>query len=168
MAGRRRPWIYELSRGHLAALIGLYAVAPMFGGEALFGVILGVDIPLGWLVLLAIVAWNAYWFLLRFAYAATVDGGVLYWKAPLRSGTLVVAQLDRVRPSRVFSNIQVVQTADGRRVMVWAVKGFTRFIGVVASRRPGLPVHLQVQTRLAEHLPVKSTYHAEAGGPPTC
>jgi hypothetical protein len=74
-----------------------------------------------------------------------------------------IAELRRVRPSWIFSNIEVMETEKGMPLLVWAVKGFGRFMSAVTGRRPGLPVHLSVQGRLAERLPLRSSLRARTG-----
>jgi hypothetical protein len=38
------------------------------------------------LVWIAVLGWNAYWFLLRLCYRLDLQDGILHWRAPLRSG----------------------------------------------------------------------------------
>jgi hypothetical protein len=143
---------------HLVAVIAVFALVPAAAGWVLFDLVIRLEIPYGNLLWLAIAGWNVYWFLLRFVYAVDVEEGVLTWRAPLRSGTVSIARLRRVRPSWIFSNIEVLETERGTSLLVWAVKGFGRFMGAVVDQRPDLPVHLSLQGRLAEHLPVRSSF----------
>ena len=148
---------YRVPRVQVAILVGLFAFAPAAAGELFVDVVIRRDIPYGALLWLAIAAWNAYWFLLRFAHVVDIEDGRLSWRAPLRSGTLEAADLRRVRPSWIFSNIQVMETAAGSPVLVWAVKGFSELIGAVSTQRP-LPCQLSPQARLAARMPVRSSF----------
>jgi hypothetical protein len=154
---------YHLPVPHLVVLIAVFALAPAAAGWVLFDVVIRRDIPFGNLLWLAIAGWNVYWFLLRFVHAVDVEEGVLRWRAPLRSGTVSIARLRRVRPSWIFSNIEVMETERGTSLPVWAVKGFDGFMGAVVAQRPDLPVRLSVQGRLAERLPVRSSFRAGPG-----
>lgn len=148
---------YRVPRAQVAALVTLFAFAPAAAGELFFDVVIRRDIPYGAVLWLAIAAWNAYWFLLRFAHAVDVEDGVLRWRAPLRSGTVDMADLRRVRPSWIFSNIEVMETAGGAPVLVWAVKGFRQLITAASTEHP-VPCQLSLQARLADRLPVRSSF----------
>ena len=140
-------------------LVALFALAPAACGELLFDVILRWDIPYGTLLWLAIGLWNSYWFLLRFAHRVDLEhGGTLRWRAPLRRGTVVVADLRKVRPSLLFSNIQILDTGRGRPAMVWAVRGFGELIGALGALSPGLRCQLSPQARLAARMPLRSAF----------
>jgi hypothetical protein len=153
--------IYRVPPGQVAMLVALFALAPAACGEMLFDVILRVDIPYGALLWLAIGLWNAYWFLLRFAHRADLDGeGTLRWRAPLRRGSLAVAELRKVRPSLLFSNIQILDTGRSRPAMVWAVRGFGELVAALHAQRPGLPCQLSPQARLAARIPWRSAFQA--------
>jgi hypothetical protein len=142
-------------------LVALLALAPAACGEILFDVILRIDIPYGAVLWMAIGLWNAYWFLLRFAYRADLGvDGILRWRAPLRRGSLAVAELRKVRPSLLFSNIQILDTGRGRPAMVWAVRGFAELMGALDGQRPGLPCQLSPQARLAARMPLRSAFQA--------
>ncbi|MGH7749084.1 MAG: hypothetical protein ACREQ5_30605, partial [Candidatus Dormibacteria bacterium] len=84
---------YRVPPAQLAVLITLFALVPAAAGELFFTVIIRRDIPYGDVLWLAIAAWNAYWFLLRFAHGVEVEDGTLLWRAPLRSGTLAVGDV---------------------------------------------------------------------------
>ncbi len=157
------PPSYRLPIAHLVGAIATFTLVPAAAGWVLFDVIIRRDLPGGNLLWLAIAGWNAYWFLMRFAYAVEVEDGVLRWRAPLRSGTVPVAGLRRLRPSWLFSNIEVLEIEGGPALLVWAVRGFGRFASALGAQRPGLPVSHSVQGRLAEHLPVRSSFRAGPG-----
>jgi hypothetical protein len=155
---------YRVPPFQVGILVALFALAPAACGELLFDVILRWDIPYGALLWLAIGLWNAYWFLLRFAHRVDLDpDGTLCWRAPLRRGSVAVADLRKVRPSLLFSNIQILDTGRGRPAMVWAVRGFGELAGALDGRSPGLPCQLSPQARLAARLPLRSAFRAGAG-----
>jgi hypothetical protein len=150
---------YRVPPLQVGFLVALFALAPAACGELLFDVILRWDIPYGALLWAAIGVWNAYWFLLRFAHRVELDGhGILRWRAPLRRGSVTVADLRKVRPSLLFSNIQILDTGRGRPAMVWAVRGFGELIGALDTQRPGLPCQLSPQARIAARLPLRSAF----------
>jgi hypothetical protein len=152
---------YRVPPVQVAMLVALFALAPAAAGELLFGVILRIDIPYGAVLWLAIAVWNAYWFLLRFAHRAELDdAGVLRWRAPLRSGRVDLADLEKVRPSLLFSNIQILDTGRGRPAMVWAVRGFGELAAAFDAQHPGLPCQLSPQARLAARMPLRSAFEA--------
>ena len=152
---------YRVPPVQVGMLVALFALAPAACGELLFAVILRWDIPYGAVLWLAIGLWNAYWFLLRFAHRVELDEhGRLRWTAPLRRGSVAVADLRRVRPSLLFSNIQILDTGRARPAMVWAVRGFGELAGALDRQRPGLPCQLSPQARIAARLPLRSAFQA--------
>ncbi len=159
---------YRLPASHVAALIAGFVLVPAVVGELFFSVFVRRDIPYGNVIWLVIAAWNAYWFLWRFAYSAQVDQGMLRWRAPLHSGVFPVRQLRRIRPSRIFWNIEIMKVAGEGAVLIWAVKGFTGFASALAGQAAGLDLRLSRQARLAERLPVPSNFHARGPGVGTC
>lgn len=161
---KRGVWLYQVHRMQLLALLLLYVVVPALAGEMLFDVVLHVDLPFGGVVWGGIALWNVYWFGLRFAYVAAIDGDILRWRSPLRRGTLPVSAIRRVRPSRLFSNIQVLETRSGRPALVWAVKGFVPFLEEAVTPTSDVPVHIQAQSRISERLPVRSSFRGRVAG----
>ncbi len=150
---------YRVPTSHVAALIAVFVLVPAAAGELSFSLVRRRrDIPYGTVLWVVIGAWNAHWFLLRFAYSASVDNGTLHWRAPLRSGAFPVSQLRRVRPSRIFANIQVMEASGEGALRIWAVKGFNRFASALAAQQPALDLRLSVPARLAEGLPVQSSF----------
>jgi hypothetical protein len=149
---------YRVPTSHVVALIAVFVLVPAAAGELFFSLVIRRDIPYGTVLWVVIAAWNAHWFLLRFAFSAYIDDGTLHWRAPLRSGAFPVSQLRRVRPSRLFSNIQVMEASGEGAVMIWAVKGFNRFASALAGQQPGLDLRLSAPARLAERLPVRSSF----------
>ncbi len=151
---------YRVPGVQVGVLVALFALLPMALGELFFAVIIRRDVPYGAVVWLAIVVWNAYWFLLRFAHRVELDGSTLRWRAPLRSGSVALADIRRVRPSWLFSNIQVMDTGARGPAMVWAVRGFRDLVDAVWVERPGLPCQLSPQARIAARMPLRSGFRA--------
>lgn len=151
---------YRVPLTQVGILVALFALLPMALGELFFDVIIRRDIPYGAVVWLAIILWNAYWFLLRFAHRVELDGATLRWRAPLRSGSVALADIRRVRPSWLFSNIQVMDTGARGPAMVWAVRGFRDLVDAVSAERPGLPCQLSPQARIAARMPLRSGFQA--------
>jgi len=164
VAPTRPDYAYRVPWTQVLALIALFAILPAAAGELIFDVILKWDIPYGVILWLLIAGWDLYWFLVRFAYAADLDSGTLRWRTPLRSGTFALGQLRAVRPSWIFSNVQVLQRREARPVLLWAVRGFSRFMDSVVVQRPDLPVRFQLQGRLAERMPVRSSFRPRLEG----
>lgn len=138
--------------------IGLFGavggIAAYFVGGLVFGTeSFGVRFPL---FCLGAVGCNAYWWLFRFARELSLEGDRLLWRAPLRHGELLLAELTEIRPMRAASNVAVIEALGGRRVVVLADKGITAFTAEIARRRPGLPVRLGWMARLNEQLPGSS------------
>jgi hypothetical protein len=157
------PSSYRLPVPQLVGAIAVFALLPAVAGWVLFDVFIRLDIPCGNLVWLVIAGWNVYWFLMRFAFAVALEDGMLSWRAPLRSGTMSIAELRRVRPSWMFSNIEVMETERGTPLLVWAMKGFGRLMSAVLAERPDVTVRVSLQGRLAERLPVRSSFRAGTG-----
>ena len=112
--------------------------------------------PIAFIVVwFAILGWNAYWHLLRIAhrldYSETDDS--LTWRAPLRSVVIPLGDIVGFRPFKLSSNIEVIETRDGRRYQVWIVKGFRAFSEILAQRHPGISVRIGWQGLLAEKMP---------------
>lgn len=146
---------------------GRWFIFAIFGGAAVGAVALltstlsgaadtpGIPFTVLWL---GAVAWNAYWWLLRFAADITLDGDYLRWAAPLRRGELRLDELTEIRPMRLASNVAVIEAADNRRVLVLATKGIRAFTDEISRRRPELPVRLGWQARFAERMPGRSAF----------
>jgi len=137
-------------------LLGMFAI---FGVVALvlLGAVLtgGVDGPLvGFSVLwIGVLGWNAYWWLFRLAVAVRLDGDVLRWEAPLRSGSIPLGDLTDVHPMPLLSSVEVFERRAGRPVLIMATKGLSAFLDQLSVARPDLAVRLGWHGRLAERLP---------------
>ena len=78
---------------------------------------------------------------------------VIPWRAPLRSGTVNLGDVLELRPDRFGSNAEVIQMADGARILVFVRKGFRAFTDELVARRPELPVRFGLQARWLKRLP---------------
>jgi hypothetical protein len=72
---------------------------------------------------IAAFAWNAYWFLLRLCYRLDLEGGMLRWWAPLRSGDAPLAGLLALRPVRLTPNVAVFDFVHGPPSSSWCGAG---------------------------------------------
>jgi hypothetical protein len=139
-----------LGKGPIVAIFVIFGIAAIVLVTATVGD--GTQSPpVAFTVLwLAALGWNAYWWLFRIAVALRIDGYVLYWNAPFRSGAIPLADLKGIRPLRLASNVEVFDHSAGRPVLVMATKGLGAFLDAVSVARPDLPVRLGWQGRLAE------------------
>ena len=141
-------------KGFILALFGFMAiVAVVFVAAGSAGSDGGP--PLAFAVLwLGALAWNGYWWLLRFAVELRLtDGMHLEWSAPLRSGRIRIHDLTEIRPMRFGSNGAVFEVEGERSVIVMATKGLRGFTEEISSIRPDLPVRLGRQAGWAERMP---------------
>jgi len=105
---------------------------------------------LGWI---AIAAWNGYWFLFRVAYRLNVDHDVLLWSAPLRGGTVPLADIQELRPFRLGSSVEVISQISGPPILVWARKGLRDFADDLCAEAPHIRARFGWYAKLAERLP---------------
>ena len=85
---------------------------------------------------LAILVWNAYWWLVRICVEVRVDGATLEWSAPLRRDSAPLADVVRIRPSRAGRQLAVVEF-QGRRPMLVPVRvGFSRLERAIEAGAP--------------------------------
>ena len=101
---------------------------------------------------LAVMAWNAYWWLVRFSYQLVLDGTEFRWATPLRSGSFPVSEMDSIRP---FAGVgPILVTSPGRRsAIVMMAKGLDEFTRAVQAANPTVTVDLGPFARLQERLP---------------
>ena len=112
--------------------------------------------PIAFIVVwFAALGWNAYWHLLRIAHRLDYSetDGSLTWRAPLRSVVISMADVVAFRPFKLSSNIEVIETRDGRRYQVWISKGFRAFTEILTQRHPGISVRIGWQGWLVERMP---------------
>jgi len=105
--------------------------------------------PLFAVLFLAITAWNAYWFLWRMATDLWLDGNTLHWKAPLRSGSVDVAGIEKIRPRRMTGNVEMICLRDGRPIITMATRGIEELNGDIVQLHPGLPVRVGRSVRFS-------------------
>ena len=137
------------------AVLG-YLVLTAAGAGALIGVLATRPTAAGTLLVVAwgmISLWNAYWLLFRIAHELQFAGGRLQWRSPLASGSLDLADLRGLRPSRLGPHVEVLDVARGRPVVVWVRKGFVPFVDELRGALPGLRVTIGSFAGLAERLP---------------
>ena len=152
---------YEPMRGGrflIPAMFGLFAiVAVALVASTLFGGSAGP--PVGFTILwLFAMAWNAYWFLTRFAIQLSIDGGSLCWSAPVRSGRVLISEIVEVRPMRFASNVEVFVCRGRRPILVMATKGLRAFSDELVRQRADLPVRLGWQAKIAEWMPGRTHF----------
>jgi hypothetical protein len=111
--------------------------------------------PPAWFAALWLLAviWNAYWFLLRIAYRLDLSEADLSWRTPLRSGTIALADLVEMRPSRMGSTVEVLSLSDGSKVLVMVRKGFVDFATEIQQIAPHLQVRIGLYAKIGERLP---------------
>jgi hypothetical protein len=123
------------------------------------------DSPSAWFlaVWLAIALWNGYWFLFRFAYRLRVADNVLHWGAPLRRGSVPVADIVALRPWRVVgSNVEVIETASDETIPVFVDKGLDEFARALSALNPSMTYRFGLLGKLAMRMPWgRSRFHEE-------
>jgi hypothetical protein len=147
------------------ALVGRWFFLSMFGVFGLTGLVMvvqaiggrGPSIPFLLFWLFALV-WNAYWWLLRFAYCVTVREDGLDWEAPLRHGDIPAAELIAVGRSKLVPNAIVIEHAGGRPVYLLHGKGLTELASAIGSLRPDIDVHLGRLGRVQQRMPGRSAW----------
>jgi hypothetical protein len=91
-----------------------------------------------WFVLayLAIVGWNAFNFLVRFARSVSIKAGTLHWIGFLGSESVPLATVARL--SVWFGgSVQVVETREGRKLRIPIMQGYRRFGEALADAVSG-------------------------------
>lgn len=164
--GRSPPWcriealvhyrMYSLYRVQILATFALATIIAV--GLAIAAAMTSPPVLVFVALWVAALLWNGYWFLLRIVYDLVLDGDVLRWRTPVRSGTVKLSDVVELRPSRLGSNAEVIEFADRSRLIVFVRKGFKAFADEMKARRPGLPIRLGFQARLAERLPGSSGF----------
>jgi len=113
--------------------------------------------PLAFAILwVAGLVWIGYWWLFRIAAELDLEAETLIARSPLRTRRVAVYDVTAVRPMKLGSNGAVIEISGQRPILVMATKGFGEFVEELARLRPGLPVRLGWQARLAERLPGRS------------
>jgi len=76
---------------------------------------------------LAVLAWNAYIWLFRFAWQLELSGDVLTWRTPFRYGEVIAADIREVGPSPLSQQISVITSASRPKIYALTQSGFTQF-----------------------------------------
>lgn len=105
------------------------------------------------LLWIAILGWNAYWFLLRLCYRIELREARLCWWAPARRGSLPLDRLRVVRPSRFAFNLAVFESDSGAAVLVLVQRGFAEFAAQVQAAAPKANVRIGRYARIVNRLP---------------
>jgi hypothetical protein len=105
-----------------------------------------------WFALALVVAlpWSGYWWLFRVAFELEMNNDRLSWKTPLRTGTVSVDEIERVRPMWFGTNVEVVEFRGRRPLFVLVSPGFRSFTHALQRRRPGLPVRFGWQATVID------------------
>jgi hypothetical protein len=144
---------YSLGRGHLVAVtaVSAFFIAVTIGLTALVAsqsiTTEGFFLLLIWLILPSLSLWQ---YLFRIAYELRANGDSLAWKAPLRSGAIPLAE---IREIRCRMNWALIKADGGRRIRVFAAKGFVPFARALAERFPAIQVRASWGARFVEVLP---------------
>ena len=80
--------MYAFYRAQILAMFGLFAV--MAVGFVTAAAMSNAPLLVFAALWVAALLWNGYWFLLRLVYDLELDGDVIRWRTPLRSGTIAV------------------------------------------------------------------------------
>lgn len=152
-----------------APLIGRAFVLLVFGVLLLTAVVLMVATlggndgpPIAFVVFwLFALGWNAYWWLGRIALRLTIRGEAFGWKTALASGEMPLSDLVAVRPSRMSSQILVIERTSGKPIMAMATKGNGPFFLELASRRPDVPIRIGWLGKLSDRLPGWSAFRGD-------
>ena len=103
-------------------------VITVWGGEG----------PPAWFIALWLVAlvWNAYWWLFRICVEVRVDGPTLEWSAPLRRASAPLAEVIRIRASRLGHQLAVVELQRRGPLLVPVRFGFGNLERAIAAGAP--------------------------------
>lgn len=145
------PWYQPLLFGLLAAF--------SLVGVALWVIIATNSAGPGWLFTAVWTVGMGHlgrWYLWKTVYELQLDGSVLYWKTPLRSGAVALSDIRVLRPMRGSLNSQLIRLADGTALMVFMGKGFLPFIDDLTRQSPELPVRTRpFFSQLLENWPLQ-------------
>jgi hypothetical protein len=103
-----------------------------------------------WLAAFCLAAWMFLW---RVVYQLQLHDNVLTWKAPLRSGSVCLPDIQAIHPWNWGVNVEAIDLADGQTLLVMVQKGFRSFIGDVAKMAPAIPIRLGRFSSLADRWP---------------
>jgi hypothetical protein len=95
-------------------------------------------------------ALQARLFLFRNAYLLELTETELRWRSPLRSGSIPLADLTEIRPSRLHSATMVLSTDRGDRAWMHTSADFGGFTAAVQAVAPWVCVRLGLRARRYE------------------
>ncbi|WP_431247187.1 hypothetical protein [Leifsonia xyli] len=100
--------------------------------------------PIGFMVIwFAALGWNVYWWLFRVAYRVELVGRTLYWRAPLRSGTMPVDSVDSVGRFFAAPYTCVLRARGHASLVVFTqLRSFEPMLDALHSLNPGVPDRL--------------------------
>ncbi len=145
--------LYRLYRLQVLVMMAIFVVAA--AGLIVASIRGGRDLPpiwfrVGWI---GIVFWVGYWFLLRVIYRLEVRDRELRWEAPLRRGSVPVSEIVRLRPFRLGSNMEVIETEGRGRLLTFAMKGLDQFAQALEGLNPDISHRFGVFARIAFRMP---------------
>lgn len=152
--------VYRLWRGWPAGVIAGTFLFATSAALLLWVTVTGRQSP-GWVFTcfwIAAAALIGHSFVWRVAYELQIRDGVLFWRTPVRSGSIHVADVRKLYPHFWGSSIEVFEFADGKRLWVMTAKGLQEFTADLAVEVPGLPVRLGRFAEIAERRQVHSMY----------
>ena len=123
--------------------LGLLAFMVGFGVFAVFLVVTALTRPdgppLAFVILwIAALGWNAYWWLWRLSYRLEVDGDRLRWATPLRTGEVLVSDIQGIR-SGFLGQTAVIELRERPALTCLLRGGFVEFATALAEDR-GIPL----------------------------
>jgi hypothetical protein len=102
--------------------------------------------------------WVGYWWLWRVAVRLELTDRTLEWRTEIRSGSIPIADIQAVRPSRMGPNLAVFDVSDGQPLMAITAKGFQAFLDDLAQQAPGLPISTSRMSSVRERWPGRGGY----------
>lgn len=119
--------------------------------------------PVGFVAIwLAILVWNAYWWLFRIVVSVTVRNGTLEWESPLQRGRIPMSTLTGFRPVAPMLNIVRITHTEGRALLVVPIKGIEGLAAAIRDARPDLDVRLGAMTGFRGRMPGPSAWRPDA------
>jgi hypothetical protein len=100
------------------------------------------------------------WRNLRSCHRLDLDERTLRWRAPVRAGQAPLTDLRAIRPSRIHGGVAVFEFIDGRRVEVYAKRGFADFTAQVTAVAPHVAVTTSGYIRFLQGVPTRSAFRS--------
>jgi hypothetical protein len=101
-----------------------------------------------------------FWRNLCLCYRLDLDERTLRWRAPARAGQARLIDLRAIRPSRLHAGVAVFEFIDGRRVDVYAKRGFVDFTARVIAVAPHVAVTTNGHIRFLQGLPTRNAFRS--------